>query len=180
MYLYICTYLPVLSSDIYQSIGKTEEEEIQRARRKLSILSDSALAQSLDQVNIDAKEEETTSVIFMFDFTYIYVCIYMYMDTYLSIYTYRFINMYNYLYFGNKLRVFRLHFSHLYMYIHTYRNFIFILYIHIYIYIRMYIFMYIYICIRKSILFVNIIVPVDEFITYIYIYRVLQQILQDL
>lgn len=43
-------------------IGKTEEEDIQRARRKLSILSDNTLAESLDQVNLDAKEEETTSV----------------------------------------------------------------------------------------------------------------------
>ena len=40
-----------------------EDEDVQRARRKLSILSDNTLVESLDSVNLDTKEEEATATV---------------------------------------------------------------------------------------------------------------------
>ena len=47
------------------SVLSPEDEDVQRARRKLSILNDKTLVESLDSVNLDTKEEDTATVILM-------------------------------------------------------------------------------------------------------------------
>lgn len=45
-------------------VKSAEDEDIQRARRKLSILSDNTLVESLDSVNLDTKEEEGSATVY--------------------------------------------------------------------------------------------------------------------